>query len=155
MSVSHTPFSRLLLAVLAMLALLPGGCTGPNGLPLFGGTTKVTFLTDPVTGESDGPFDPATGKRVLTQTGADGILRVVVDPVSRTPVLLDEQASAAAVPASWPGAAPVAPVTTVPLGAPASAKPPPKRSPAPAATHGNRTVGKPITLTPQKAPAKP
>lgn len=51
----------------------------------------MVFYTDPVTGRMDGPFDKATGMRVLTQMGEDGVMRVVLDAVSQTPVLLHEQ----------------------------------------------------------------
>ena len=43
---------------------------------------EVMFTTDPVTGKSEGPFDPASGRRVETHIGDDGILRVVIDPVT-------------------------------------------------------------------------
>ena len=48
---------------------------------------EVMFTTDPVTGKSEGPFDPVSGRRVETHIGDDGILRVVIDPVTGMPRL--------------------------------------------------------------------
>ena len=45
------------------------------------------FRSDPVTGKSEGPFDLESGGRVETHIGDDGILRVVIDPVTRLPRL--------------------------------------------------------------------
>jgi hypothetical protein len=70
-------------------ALLLGACAAPPQPVLYGApptgmpeSVEVMFTTDPVTGKSEGPFDPASGRRVETHIGDDGILRVVIDPVT-------------------------------------------------------------------------
>ena len=55
-------------------------------------SVEVTFRTDPVTGKSDGPFDPASGRRIETHIGDDGIMRVVIDPATNLPRLLPDKA---------------------------------------------------------------
>ena len=65
---------------------------------------EVIVHTDPITGKQDGPFDKETGMRILTETGADGVIRIVRDPVSGTPVLLNEQKARMAIPAVAPAA---------------------------------------------------
>jgi len=71
------------------MALLLGGCAAAPQPALYGAppagmpeSIEVMFTTDPVTGKSEGPFDPASGRRVETHIGDDGILRVVIDPVT-------------------------------------------------------------------------
>ncbi|HYE00789.1 MAG TPA: hypothetical protein VEH84_15515 [Alphaproteobacteria bacterium] len=103
------------LALSGCVAAAPPPAPEPLALepvPLAPETVAVTFATDPATGRTDGPFDPQTGLRVLTQTGEDGVLRVVIDPVSLTPVLLHEQR--APLPAPAPLAAPPAPAKNPP-----------------------------------------
>ncbi len=71
------------------MALLLGGCAAAPQPALYGAPPagmpeliEVMFTTDPVTGKSEGPFDPVSGRRVETHIGDDGILRVVIDPVT-------------------------------------------------------------------------
>jgi hypothetical protein len=75
-------------------ALLLGGCATAPQPALYGApptgmpeSIEVMFTTDPITGKSEGPFDPASGRRVETHIGDDGILRVVIDPVTGAPRL--------------------------------------------------------------------
>ena len=77
------PHGRKILGPAAGALLLLAGCDHLESVP-------VNFRTDPATGRTDGPFDPATGRRVMTQVGADGVLRVVLDPVSKQPILLTD-----------------------------------------------------------------
>ena len=70
-------------------ALLLGGCAAAPQPALYGAppigmpeSIEVMFTTDPITGKSEGPFDPVSGRRVETHIGDDGILRVVIDPVT-------------------------------------------------------------------------
>jgi hypothetical protein len=101
-------------SVIAFLTLLGlGACTStpsPSTAAMapFQPVADVVFHTDPLTGKTDGPFDKETGMRVLTEMGADGVMRVVRDPVSGTAVLLNEQKARTAM-------APVVPVVaTIP-----------------------------------------
>ena len=75
-------------AVAVASSVLLAGCETlrPGGRP--SDSIAVNFRTDPRTGNTDGPFDPATGRPVQTQIGEDGILRVVIDPVTHAPRLL-------------------------------------------------------------------
>jgi hypothetical protein len=56
-------------------------------------SVEVMFRSDPVTGKSDGPFDPGSGQRVETHIGDDGILRVVIDPATGLPKLQPDKAT--------------------------------------------------------------
>lgn len=99
----------------------------------------VAFTTDPLTGHVDGPFDPATGRRVAVVIGSDGQMRVRLDPITLKPVLLDEPPAAAvtapssvSVPASAPPLpAPLAKAEAKPAAGPAPAKPAVKTEPKP------------------------
>ncbi|WP_207476312.1 SH3 domain-containing protein [Arenibaculum pallidiluteum] len=98
-------------AVLGLAAGLAGCGTSAPPPPLAAPAPEpegiaVLIHTDPVTGRQDGPFDIETGMRILTETGADGVIRVVRDPISKTPVLLSEQKARTvpAVPAPTPAA---------------------------------------------------
>jgi hypothetical protein len=51
-------------------------------------SVEAIFHTDPTTGATDGPFDPTTGLRLMTHTDAAGVMHVLLDPVSKRPVLL-------------------------------------------------------------------
>ena len=77
-------------------ALLLAGCaTETATTPPAAGPpdlVEVTFRTDPMTGKTEGPFDTASGKPVETHIGDDGIMRVVIDPVTYQPKLLSKQA---------------------------------------------------------------
>jgi hypothetical protein len=78
-------------AVLASaLLILSTGCAEmgkpPPAVSVVPDSVMVKFHTDPMTGKTDGPFDPETGRRVLTRIGEDGVLRVVIDPVTHLPV---------------------------------------------------------------------
>ncbi|QQP87516.2 hypothetical protein IGS68_15550 [Skermanella sp. TT6] len=73
--------ASLSLVLLAGCETLRAGGRPPDSI-------AVNFRTDPRTGNTDGPFDPATGRPVQTQIGEDGILRVVIDPVTHAPRLL-------------------------------------------------------------------
>ena len=67
------------------------GCAGITKPPVTASTPEsvlVKFHTDPVTGRTDGPFDPETGRRVLTRIGDDGVLRVVIDQATHLPVVV-------------------------------------------------------------------
>jgi len=82
----------LRLLVLSTAVVLAGCATGspaptPAGPPE---SVEVSFRTDPVTGKTDGPFDPESGRRVETHIGDDGIMRVVIDPVTNLPRLLPD-----------------------------------------------------------------
>lgn len=101
--------SALHMAAMAAM-LLVSGCASSNldggGIPqpaYEAPGIDVVMYTDPVTGRMDGPFDRATGMRVLTQVGADGVQRVVLDAVSGTPVLLHEQQAPVVVAQPTPG----------------------------------------------------
>ncbi len=72
--------------------LRPGGSRPPDSI-------AVNFRTDPRTGNTEGPFDLETGKPVQTQIGEDGILRVVIDPVTHAPRLLPADLPASPAPA--------------------------------------------------------
>jgi hypothetical protein len=97
------PSGTLRLLVLSTALLLVGCGTGSSP-PLPGGpvagspmtgvpeSVAVMFRTDPVTGRSDGPFDPDSGSRVETHIGDDGIMRVVIDPATNLPRLLPDKA---------------------------------------------------------------
>lgn len=73
---------------MSLSIVLLAGCetTRPGGRPPD--SIAVNFRTDPRTGNTEGPFDPASGKPVQTQIGEDGVLRVVIDPVTHAPRLL-------------------------------------------------------------------
>jgi len=86
----------------------------------------VVFLTNPDTGIMDGPFDPITGRRFATEIGADGELRILIDPKTRQPKLLAEENRA--VKETQPAPAPV----FVTANAPLPTTLPDRGSPAPA-----------------------
>ena len=80
-------------------ALLLAGCAAEPSSPLYGApptgmpeSVEVMFRSDPVTGKSEGPFDLESGRRVETHIGDDGILRVVIDPVTGLPRLQPDKA---------------------------------------------------------------
>jgi hypothetical protein len=80
-------------------ALLLTGCVTASPSPLTASppaegpeSVEVMFRTDPITGKSDGPFDPESGRRVETHIGDDGIMRVVIDPATRLPRLQPDKA---------------------------------------------------------------
>jgi len=84
--------------LMAGMAFLLGACTAPPQPVLYGAppsgmpeSIEVMFTTDPVTGKSEGPFDPVSGRPVETHIGDDGILRVVIDPVTGNPKLQPEK----------------------------------------------------------------
>ncbi|UEM23159.1 hypothetical protein JL100_010590 [Skermanella mucosa] len=79
---------RALAASLAMVTLAGCETLRPADGQQPPDSVAVNFRTDPRTGNTEGPFDPATGKPVQTQIGEDGILRVVIDPVTHAPRLL-------------------------------------------------------------------
>jgi hypothetical protein len=79
----------LLLAGCAAASPSPMTATPPAGAPE---SIEVMFRTDPVTGKSDGPFDLESGRRVETHIGDDGIMRVVIDPVTNLPRLQPDKA---------------------------------------------------------------
>jgi hypothetical protein len=75
-------------------ALLLAGCAAvpaPESRPTaktVPDSVEAIFHTDPTTGATDGPFDPTTGLRLMTHTDAAGVMHVLLDPVSKRPVLL-------------------------------------------------------------------
>src|SRR5687768_5350068 len=81
--------TALLLAGCAAELPLPLSTSPPTGAPE---SVEVMFRTDPVTGKSDGPFDPESGRRVETHIGDDGIMRVVIDPATNLPRLQPDKA---------------------------------------------------------------
>ena len=82
----HFPIlgTALLLAGCAVTSPSPLTASPPTGVPE---SVEVMFRTDPITGKSDGPFDPESGRRVETHIGDDGIMRVVIDPATNLPRL--------------------------------------------------------------------
>jgi hypothetical protein len=81
--------TALLLAGCAVTSPSPLTASPPTGTPE---SVEVMFRTDPVTGKSDGPFDPESGRRVETHIGDDGIMRVVIDPATNLPRLQPDKA---------------------------------------------------------------
>jgi hypothetical protein len=81
--------TALLLAGCAAKPLSPSTASSPAGELE---SVEVMFRTDPITGKSDGPFDPESGRRVETHIGDDGIMRVVIDPATRLPRLQPDKA---------------------------------------------------------------
>lgn len=62
-----------------------------------GTMVDVVYMTNPATGQVDGPFDPQSLRRIATEPGPDGQARVVIDPATGKPVLLDDVAGPALV----------------------------------------------------------
>src|SRR5690242_8454750 len=97
--------SEMLRLLILSIALLLAGCAARSPSPSIASSptgepesVEVMFRTDPVTGKSDGPFDPESGRRVETHIGDDGIMRVVIDPVTRLPRLQPDKKEPAARP---------------------------------------------------------
>lgn len=86
-------------AAIGAITLL-AGCASPQQqppaavqAPVPPAQVEVVYSANPATGQIDGPFDPATGRRIMTEPGPDGQARVVLDPATLKPVLLDDFAS--------------------------------------------------------------
>ncbi|EWY36374.1 hypothetical protein N825_26215 [Skermanella stibiiresistens SB22] len=88
MRVVRRPWVKASIAV--VLGMLAAGCETPLSGAAPPESIAVTFRTDPVTGNTDGPFDTVTGRPVQTRIGDDGILRVVIDRATHAPLLVPE-----------------------------------------------------------------
>lgn len=80
-----------LVAVLAACATPQEPTAQITSAPEPPAQVDVAFITDPKTGQMDGPFDPLTGQRLMTVTGEDGQARILIDPATLKPVPATDQ----------------------------------------------------------------